>query len=54
MPRWQLALVGKLNSNSARTELGFRHVRFHSILDDDMGTLDNEITLCVLMDRRSA
>lgn len=25
-------------------ELGFRHVRFHDILSDDMGTLMDEVT----------
>jgi len=30
---WQIQLA------QARRELGFRHVRFHGILDDDMGTL---------------
>src|SRR5688500_4662365 len=30
---WQAQLM------RAHTELGFRHVRFHGLLDDDMGTL---------------
>ena len=30
---WQAQLA------QARRDLGFRHVRFHGILDDDMGTL---------------
>jgi len=33
---WQAQL------KQAHEELGFRHVRFHGILDDDMGTLDEE------------
>ena len=33
---WQAQL------KQCREELGFRHVRFHGILDDDMGTLDDE------------
>lgn len=33
---WQAQL------KQCRHELGFRHVRFHGILDDDMGTLEDE------------
>lgn len=33
---WQAQL------RQCREELGFRHVRFHGILDDDMGTVDDE------------
>ena len=36
---WHCALIGSSSWNVATKDLGFRHVRFHGILNDDMGTL---------------
>jgi xylan 1,4-beta-xylosidase len=42
MPPWRSARTGSGSCGNAMSSFGFRHVRFHDILSDDMGTLMDE------------